>query len=145
MWDFCGSYAHVQIDKWWYLHENGCARSLLPYVQSIIEGQRLAAIPMSFDAKTPKEQGQMSSVLLCILQEERLSTLPPSRSGSVESLPARTQCLLSSDSKRMSADFSELEPKMPFAPAGNAQVCTKKSLKPNRRANLTGPLTEMQC
>uniref|UniRef100_H3CJ52 Mitogen-activated protein kinase kinase kinase 7 n=1 Tax=Tetraodon nigroviridis TaxID=99883 RepID=H3CJ52_TETNG len=49
--------------------------------------------------------------------EGRLSTLPPSRSGSVESLPARTQCLLSSDSKRMSADFSELEPKMAFAPA----------------------------
>ncbi|CAF94165.1 unnamed protein product, partial [Tetraodon nigroviridis] len=51
------------------------------------------------------------------VQEGRLSTLPPSRSGSVESLPARTQCLLSSDSKRMSADFSELEPKMAFAPA----------------------------
>uniref|UniRef100_A0A673BL15 Mitogen-activated protein kinase kinase kinase 7 n=1 Tax=Sphaeramia orbicularis TaxID=375764 RepID=A0A673BL15_9TELE len=46
-----------------------------------------------------------------------LRTLPLSRGGSVESLPARTQCLASSDSKRMSADLSELEPKMPFAPA----------------------------
>uniref|UniRef100_A0A3P8RPP5 Mitogen-activated protein kinase kinase kinase 7 n=1 Tax=Amphiprion percula TaxID=161767 RepID=A0A3P8RPP5_AMPPE len=45
-----------------------------------------------------------------------LRTLPLSRGGSVESLPARTQCLASSDSKRMSADLSELEPKMPFAP-----------------------------
>uniref|UniRef100_A0A665VGU9 Mitogen-activated protein kinase kinase kinase 7 n=1 Tax=Echeneis naucrates TaxID=173247 RepID=A0A665VGU9_ECHNA len=39
-------------------------------------------------------------------------TLPLSRGGSVESLPARTQCLPSSDSKRMSADLSELEPKI---------------------------------
>uniref|UniRef100_A0A3B4YLX0 Mitogen-activated protein kinase kinase kinase 7 n=1 Tax=Seriola lalandi dorsalis TaxID=1841481 RepID=A0A3B4YLX0_SERLL len=48
-------------------------------------------------------------------------TLPLSRGGSVESLPARTQCLASSDSKRMSADLSELEPKMPFAPAARPQ------------------------
>uniref|UniRef100_A0A8C4EBE7 Mitogen-activated protein kinase kinase kinase 7 n=1 Tax=Dicentrarchus labrax TaxID=13489 RepID=A0A8C4EBE7_DICLA len=53
-----------------------------------------------------------------------LRTLPLSRGGSVESLPARTQCLASSDSKRMSADLSELEPKMPFAPAGNARQYT---------------------
>uniref|UniRef100_A0A672I0D1 Mitogen-activated protein kinase kinase kinase 7 n=1 Tax=Salarias fasciatus TaxID=181472 RepID=A0A672I0D1_SALFA len=46
-------------------------------------------------------------------------TLPLSRGGSVESLPGRTQCLASSDSKRMSADLSELEPKTPFAPTGN--------------------------
>ncbi|KAK5853372.1 hypothetical protein PBY51_007163 [Eleginops maclovinus] len=46
-----------------------------------------------------------------------LRSLPLSRGGSVESLPARTQCLPSSDSKRMSADLSELEPKLPFAPA----------------------------
>uniref|UniRef100_A0A8C4GL10 Mitogen-activated protein kinase kinase kinase 7 n=1 Tax=Dicentrarchus labrax TaxID=13489 RepID=A0A8C4GL10_DICLA len=52
-----------------------------------------------------------------------LRTLPLSRGGSVESLPARTQCLASSDSKRMSADLSELEPKMPFAPAGNITFC----------------------
>uniref|UniRef100_A0A7N6F905 Mitogen-activated protein kinase kinase kinase 7 n=1 Tax=Anabas testudineus TaxID=64144 RepID=A0A7N6F905_ANATE len=41
-----------------------------------------------------------------------LRTLPLSRGGSVESLPARTQCLATSDSKRMSADLSELEPKI---------------------------------
>nr|XP_046229046.1 mitogen-activated protein kinase kinase kinase 7 isoform X1 [Scatophagus argus]XP_046229047.1 mitogen-activated protein kinase kinase kinase 7 isoform X1 [Scatophagus argus] len=50
-----------------------------------------------------------------------LRTLPLSRGGSVESLPARTQCLASSDSKRMSADLSELDPKMPFAPAAHPQ------------------------
>ncbi|XP_071334580.1 mitogen-activated protein kinase kinase kinase 7 isoform X1 [Trachinotus anak] len=50
-----------------------------------------------------------------------LRSLPLSRGGSVESLPARTQCLASSDSKRMSADLSELEPKMPFAPAARPQ------------------------
>ncbi|TNM94563.1 mitogen-activated protein kinase kinase kinase 7 isoform X2 [Takifugu flavidus] len=54
-------------------------------------------------------------------KEERLSTLPLSRRGSVETLSARTQCLSSSDNKRMSADFSELEPKMPFAPAAPPQ------------------------
>ncbi|XP_060908656.1 mitogen-activated protein kinase kinase kinase 7 isoform X3 [Labrus mixtus] len=48
-----------------------------------------------------------------------LRTLPLSRGSSVESLPSRTQCLASSDSKRMSADLSELEPKMPFAPSAN--------------------------
>ncbi|KAF7655476.1 hypothetical protein LDENG_00055180 [Lucifuga dentata] len=48
-----------------------------------------------------------------------LRTLPLSRGGSVESLPART--LASSDSKRMSADLSELEPKMPFAPTARLQ------------------------
>uniref|UniRef100_A0A7N9B117 Mitogen-activated protein kinase kinase kinase 7 n=1 Tax=Mastacembelus armatus TaxID=205130 RepID=A0A7N9B117_9TELE len=52
---------------------------------------------------------------------EPLRTLPLSRGGSVESLPARTQCLASSDSKRMSADLSELEPKMPFAPTAHPQ------------------------
>uniref|UniRef100_A0A8D3E4L9 Mitogen-activated protein kinase kinase kinase 7 n=1 Tax=Scophthalmus maximus TaxID=52904 RepID=A0A8D3E4L9_SCOMX len=51
-----------------------------------------------------------------ITMGDPLRTLPLSRGGSVESLPARTQCLASSDSKRMSADLSELEPKMPFAP-----------------------------
>ncbi|CAK6975588.1 mitogen-activated protein kinase kinase kinase 7 [Scomber scombrus] len=49
-----------------------------------------------------------------------LRTLPLSRGGSVESL-TRTQCLASSDSKRMSADLSELEPKMPFAPSARPQ------------------------
>uniref|UniRef100_A0A3Q3L3Z9 Mitogen-activated protein kinase kinase kinase 7 n=1 Tax=Mastacembelus armatus TaxID=205130 RepID=A0A3Q3L3Z9_9TELE len=51
----------------------------------------------------------------------KITTLPLSRGGSVESLPARTQCLASSDSKRMSADLSELEPKMPFAPTAHPQ------------------------
>ncbi|XP_062266840.1 mitogen-activated protein kinase kinase kinase 7 isoform X1 [Platichthys flesus] len=50
-----------------------------------------------------------------------LRTLPLSRGGSVESLPSRTQCLASSESKRMSADLSELEHKMPFAPAARPQ------------------------
>uniref|UniRef100_A0A8C7YGW1 Mitogen-activated protein kinase kinase kinase 7 n=1 Tax=Oryzias sinensis TaxID=183150 RepID=A0A8C7YGW1_9TELE len=45
-----------------------------------------------------------------------LRSLPLSRGGSVESLPARTLCL--GDGKRMSADLSELEPKAAFAPAG---------------------------
>ncbi|XP_060739040.1 mitogen-activated protein kinase kinase kinase 7 isoform X1 [Tachysurus vachellii] len=45
--------------------------------------------------------------------------LPLSRGGSVESLSGRTHCLPSSDSKRMSADLSELRPddKLPFSPA----------------------------
>ncbi|XP_053300869.1 mitogen-activated protein kinase kinase kinase 7 isoform X1 [Pleuronectes platessa] len=50
-----------------------------------------------------------------------LRTLPLSRGGSVESLPSRTQCLASSESKRMSADLSELEHKTPFAPAAPPQ------------------------
>ncbi|XP_047429531.1 mitogen-activated protein kinase kinase kinase 7 isoform X1 [Mugil cephalus] len=50
-----------------------------------------------------------------------LRTLPLSRGGSVESLPARTQCPASSDSKRMSADLSELETKLPFAPPARPQ------------------------
>lgn len=70
-------------------------------------------------------KGAVLSPVLLFLQDERLSTLSPSRSGSVESLPARTQCLLS-DSKRMSADFSELEPKMAFAPTGNVRVPTRQ-------------------
>uniref|UniRef100_A0A3B4U4L1 Mitogen-activated protein kinase kinase kinase 7 n=1 Tax=Seriola dumerili TaxID=41447 RepID=A0A3B4U4L1_SERDU len=56
-------------------------------------------------------------------------TLPLSRGGSVESLPARTQCLASSDSKRMSADLSELEPKMPFAPAASCEPQRRRSVQ----------------
>ncbi|MEQ2271464.1 hypothetical protein XENORESO_004673 [Xenotaenia resolanae] len=52
---------------------------------------------------------------------DSLRTLSLSRGGSVESLPARSQCIASSDSKRMSADLSELEPAMQFAPAGTAR------------------------
>uniref|UniRef100_A0AAQ4NP75 Mitogen-activated protein kinase kinase kinase 7 n=1 Tax=Gasterosteus aculeatus aculeatus TaxID=481459 RepID=A0AAQ4NP75_GASAC len=51
----------------------------------------------------------------------KVKTLPLSRGGSVESLPARTQCPTLSDNKRMSADLSELEPKMPFTPAAHPQ------------------------
>ncbi|XP_051792591.1 mitogen-activated protein kinase kinase kinase 7 isoform X2 [Acanthochromis polyacanthus] len=58
-----------------------------------------------------------------------LRTLPLSRGGSVESLPARTQCLASSDSKRMSADLSELEPKMPFAPAATCDPQRRRSVQ----------------
>lgn len=62
--------------------------------------------------------------------------MPLSRGGSVESLSGRTQCLASSDSKRMSADLSELEHKMPFAPAGNVRNCTMKQI------NTTEPVPE---
>ncbi|XP_061559982.1 mitogen-activated protein kinase kinase kinase 7 isoform X1 [Phycodurus eques] len=50
-----------------------------------------------------------------------LRTLPLSRGGSFESLPARTQGLTSTDNKRMSADLSELEPKMGFVPPARPQ------------------------
>ncbi|XP_039980740.1 mitogen-activated protein kinase kinase kinase 7 isoform X2 [Xiphias gladius] len=58
-----------------------------------------------------------------------LRSLPLSRGGSVESLPTRTQCLASSDSKRMSADLSELEPKMPFAPAATCEPQRRRSVQ----------------
>ncbi|XP_075939807.1 mitogen-activated protein kinase kinase kinase 7 isoform X2 [Anarhichas minor] len=58
-----------------------------------------------------------------------LRTLPLSRGGSVESLPARTQCLASSDNKRMSADLSELEPKMPFTPAATCEPQRRRSVQ----------------
>ncbi|XP_026196722.1 mitogen-activated protein kinase kinase kinase 7 isoform X2 [Anabas testudineus] len=58
-----------------------------------------------------------------------LRTLPLSRGGSVESLPARTQCLATSDSKRMSADLSELEPKMPFAPTATCESQRRRSVQ----------------
>ena len=53
-------------------------------------------------------------------QGDPLRSLPLSRGGSVESLSARSQGLLSSEGKRMSTDLSELEPKLPFTPAGKA-------------------------
>ncbi|KAM9840011.1 mitogen-activated protein kinase kinase kinase 7 isoform 2-T2 [Aulostomus maculatus] len=58
-----------------------------------------------------------------------LRTLPLSRGGSFESLPARTQCLASSDSKRMSADLSELEPKIPFASAATCEPQRRRSIQ----------------
>uniref|UniRef100_A0A8C6SP87 Mitogen-activated protein kinase kinase kinase 7 n=1 Tax=Neogobius melanostomus TaxID=47308 RepID=A0A8C6SP87_9GOBI len=56
-----------------------------------------------------------SSAFYSSHQGDPLRSLPLSRGGSVESLQPRT--LVSSD-KRMSADLSELEPKMSFAPSG---------------------------
>lgn len=82
----------------------------------------------------------------CPVQEERLSTLPLSRRGSVESLSARPPCLSSSDNKRMSADFSELEPKMPFAPAGQAPfthaapLSAQQKVSPETRGSQAPPL-----
>uniref|UniRef100_A0A3Q3WPA2 Mitogen-activated protein kinase kinase kinase 7 n=1 Tax=Mola mola TaxID=94237 RepID=A0A3Q3WPA2_MOLML len=79
-----------------------------------------------------------------------LTTLPLSRGGSVESLPARTQCLAASDSKRMSADLSELEHKVPFAPAGNTRHYTvphntlKQSRRGGNQGNLICPLTQIK-
>ncbi|XP_077950109.1 mitogen-activated protein kinase kinase kinase 7 isoform X4 [Gasterosteus aculeatus] len=58
-----------------------------------------------------------------------LRTLPLSRGGSVESLPARTQCPTLSDNKRMSADLSELEPKMPFTPAASSDPQRRRSVQ----------------
>ncbi|KAM8832906.1 mitogen-activated protein kinase kinase kinase 7 isoform 2-T4 [Spinachia spinachia] len=58
-----------------------------------------------------------------------LRTLPLSRGGSVESLPARTQCPTLSDNKRMSADLSELEPKMPFMPAAPCDPQRRRSVQ----------------
>uniref|UniRef100_A0A669DMG7 Mitogen-activated protein kinase kinase kinase 7 n=1 Tax=Oreochromis niloticus TaxID=8128 RepID=A0A669DMG7_ORENI len=56
-------------------------------------------------------------VFVFVFQGDTLRNVSLSRGGSVESLSARTQCPSSSDSKRISADLSELETKMPFAPA----------------------------
>uniref|UniRef100_A0A674DZF3 Mitogen-activated protein kinase kinase kinase 7 n=1 Tax=Salmo trutta TaxID=8032 RepID=A0A674DZF3_SALTR len=47
--------------------------------------------------------------------------LPLSRGGSVESLSGRTHSLVASESKRMSADLSELEHRVPFAAAARPQ------------------------
>uniref|UniRef100_A0A8C7TNE8 Mitogen-activated protein kinase kinase kinase 7 n=1 Tax=Oncorhynchus mykiss TaxID=8022 RepID=A0A8C7TNE8_ONCMY len=48
-------------------------------------------------------------------------SLPLSRGSSVESLSERTHSLLPSESKRMSADLSELEHRVPFAPTARPQ------------------------
>uniref|UniRef100_A0A3P8QJW2 Mitogen-activated protein kinase kinase kinase 7 n=1 Tax=Astatotilapia calliptera TaxID=8154 RepID=A0A3P8QJW2_ASTCA len=60
---------------------------------------------------------------------DTLRNVSLSRGGSVESLSARTQCLSSSDSKRMSADLSELEPKMQFAPAATCESQRRRSVQ----------------
>uniref|UniRef100_A0A674E077 Mitogen-activated protein kinase kinase kinase 7 n=1 Tax=Salmo trutta TaxID=8032 RepID=A0A674E077_SALTR len=54
--------------------------------------------------------------LFCLCsQGDPLRSLPLSRGGSVESLSGRTHSLVASESKRMSADLSELEHRVPFA------------------------------
>ncbi|XP_064781514.1 mitogen-activated protein kinase kinase kinase 7-like isoform X3 [Oncorhynchus masou masou] len=50
-----------------------------------------------------------------------LWSLPLSRGSSVESLSERTHSLLPPESKRMSADLSELEHRVPFAPTARPQ------------------------
>uniref|UniRef100_A0A674DZ00 Mitogen-activated protein kinase kinase kinase 7 n=1 Tax=Salmo trutta TaxID=8032 RepID=A0A674DZ00_SALTR len=61
--------------------------------------------------------------LFCLCsQGDPLRSLPLSRGGSVESLSGRTHSLVASESKRMSADLSELEHRVPFAAAGNVRI-----------------------
>ncbi|XP_016144018.1 mitogen-activated protein kinase kinase kinase 7-like isoform X2 [Sinocyclocheilus rhinocerous] len=54
---------------------------------------------------------------------------PLSRGGSVESLSGRPQFLASSDSKRMSTDLSELEHRLPFAPAATCEPHRRSSVQ----------------
>ncbi|XP_016311700.1 mitogen-activated protein kinase kinase kinase 7-like isoform X2 [Sinocyclocheilus anshuiensis] len=54
---------------------------------------------------------------------------PLSRGGSVESLSGRPQFLASSDSKRMSTDLSELEHRLPFAPAATSEPHRRSSVQ----------------
>ncbi|XP_067239859.1 mitogen-activated protein kinase kinase kinase 7 isoform X3 [Chanodichthys erythropterus] len=56
---------------------------------------------------------------------------PLSRGSSVESLSGRPHCL--ADSKRMSADLSELEHRLPFAPTG---ISSKTTCEPHRRRSV---------
>ncbi|XP_061900412.1 mitogen-activated protein kinase kinase kinase 7 isoform X2 [Entelurus aequoreus] len=60
---------------------------------------------------------------------EPMRTLPLSRGGSFESLSVRTQGLTPSDSKRMSADLSELEPNMGFTPAATCEPQRRRSVQ----------------
>ncbi|XP_051510913.1 mitogen-activated protein kinase kinase kinase 7-like isoform X3 [Myxocyprinus asiaticus] len=55
--------------------------------------------------------------------------LPLSRGGSVESLSGRPHFLPSSDSKRMSADLSELDHRLPFAPAATCEPYRRRSVQ----------------
>ncbi|XP_076129153.1 mitogen-activated protein kinase kinase kinase 7 isoform X2 [Alosa pseudoharengus] len=64
-----------------------------------------------------------------------LRSLPLSRGGSVESLSGRTQCLASSDSKRMSADLSENS----FSPAATCEPQRRRSVQ-----DLPAVVTESQ-
>ncbi|XP_043075289.1 mitogen-activated protein kinase kinase kinase 7 isoform X2 [Puntigrus tetrazona] len=54
---------------------------------------------------------------------------PLSRGGSVESLSGRPHFLASSDSKRMSTDLSELEHRLPFAPAATCEPHRRSSVQ----------------
>ncbi|KAK9956421.1 hypothetical protein ABG768_014156 [Culter alburnus] len=54
---------------------------------------------------------------------------PLSRGSSVESLSGRPHCLASSDSKRMSADLSELEHRLPFAPTATCEPHRRRSVQ----------------
>uniref|UniRef100_A0A672HZ63 Mitogen-activated protein kinase kinase kinase 7 n=1 Tax=Salarias fasciatus TaxID=181472 RepID=A0A672HZ63_SALFA len=74
-------------------------------------------------------QGSNDTIKITPQFGDPLRTLPLSRGGSVESLPGRTQCLASSDSKRMSADLSELEPKTPFAPTASCESQRRRSVQ----------------
>uniref|UniRef100_A0A3Q4BIW6 Mitogen-activated protein kinase kinase kinase 7 n=1 Tax=Mola mola TaxID=94237 RepID=A0A3Q4BIW6_MOLML len=74
-------------------------------------------------------QGSNDTIKITPQFGDPLRTLPLSRGGSVESLPARTQCLAASDSKRMSADLSELEHKVPFAPAATCEPQRRRSVQ----------------
>ncbi|XP_038824416.1 mitogen-activated protein kinase kinase kinase 7-like isoform X2 [Salvelinus namaycush] len=58
-----------------------------------------------------------------------LWSLPLSRGSSVESLSERTHSLLPSESKRMSADLSELEHRVPFAPTATCEAQRRRSVQ----------------
>uniref|UniRef100_A0A674DMD4 Mitogen-activated protein kinase kinase kinase 7 n=1 Tax=Salmo trutta TaxID=8032 RepID=A0A674DMD4_SALTR len=62
-----------------------------------------------------------NSICFVCSQVDPLWSLPLSRGSSVESLSERTHSLLPSESKRMSADLSELEHRVPFAPTARPQ------------------------
>uniref|UniRef100_A0A8C1W2A8 Mitogen-activated protein kinase kinase kinase 7 n=2 Tax=Cyprinus carpio TaxID=7962 RepID=A0A8C1W2A8_CYPCA len=81
------------------------------------EGQSNSATSTVFTWKAQK-----LNRYLCMFQVDPLRPGHPlSRGGSVESLSGRPHCLASSDSKRMSTDLSELEHRLPFAPAARPQ------------------------
>uniref|UniRef100_A0A3B3R1N2 Mitogen-activated protein kinase kinase kinase 7 n=1 Tax=Paramormyrops kingsleyae TaxID=1676925 RepID=A0A3B3R1N2_9TELE len=54
---------------------------------------------------------------------------PLSSGGSMESLSGRPQCLVPSNSKRMSTDLSELEPRMPFGSAASCESQRRRSVQ----------------
>uniref|UniRef100_A0A672MJ54 Mitogen-activated protein kinase kinase kinase 7 n=1 Tax=Sinocyclocheilus grahami TaxID=75366 RepID=A0A672MJ54_SINGR len=81
------------------------------------EGQSNSAV-----GKHCSKKAQKLNWYLCMFQGDPLRPGHPlSRGGSVESLSGRPHCLASSDSKRMSTDLSELEHRLPFAPAARPQ------------------------